>query len=378
LYMLLIALVPTPKPTVQLSIQSGNINTGTAATMPWPRSGNVAIGTTQTGILATRDADQLSPTASTAKIILALAVLRKHPIQPGQTGPIITLTAEDERFYQDELARNGSVVPVTAGMQLTEYQALEALLLASGNNIAATLARWAFGSASAYSTEATAMLRDMGVTKTHLDDVAGFSPATVSTPQELVAIAKEAMKIPVFATIVSQKIATLPIIGSLRNTNSALGLAGINGVKTGHTDESGGCLVFSATRTVDGHAVTVVGALQAASSIEAALALAPDLVEASYQNLTYSTIASPTKQVGTVTTPWSQPIAVIPQKEISLLVWKGSQLQRTVTSEPINNGRVGRLQIGDQTTDLVLASPLAEPSYLWRLTHPLQLLGWSR
>jgi D-alanyl-D-alanine carboxypeptidase (penicillin-binding protein 5/6) len=43
---------------------------------------------------------------------------------------------------------------VQLGEELSEYQALQALLLPSANNIAETLARWAFGSIDAYNAYA--------------------------------------------------------------------------------------------------------------------------------------------------------------------------------------------------------------------------------
>ncbi len=171
LYVLLMAFLPPPKPTLALQFHSGMVDTGQKATLPWPPSGEAAIGAVGYGVLQANNPDQSTPMASTAKIILALAVLRQKPLELGQAGPAITITSQDVALYRAELNRNGSVVPVELGEQLSEYQAFQALLLPSGNNIAGTLANWAFGSPEEYIAYASKMLSGMGLSKTHLDDV---------------------------------------------------------------------------------------------------------------------------------------------------------------------------------------------------------------
>ena len=82
-----------------------------------------------------------APIASVAKVMTAYLVLRDHPLRPGEDGPTITLTAADVADTDRRAGQHESVVPVAAGEQLTELQALQALLLPSANNIAAVLAR---------------------------------------------------------------------------------------------------------------------------------------------------------------------------------------------------------------------------------------------
>ena len=54
-----------------------------------------------------------------------------------------------------------SVVPIAAGEQLTERQALQALLLPSANNIAAVLARWDAGSTDGFVARMNATARSL-------------------------------------------------------------------------------------------------------------------------------------------------------------------------------------------------------------------------
>ena len=55
------------------------------------------------------------------------------------------MTAADASAYASDQQQGQSVVRVTPGEKLTERQALEAMLIPSGNNIAWMLARWDAG-----------------------------------------------------------------------------------------------------------------------------------------------------------------------------------------------------------------------------------------
>lgn len=231
--------------------------------LAWPTVGQAAIGSVEDGILARSSGhEEQRPTASMAKVITALAIMEKQPFEAGQTGRLYTLTAEDVANYHTEAARGGSVVPVYEGMMLTQYQAMQAMLIASGNNMADTLAEKVFGSEEAYVSYAGDMLQRMGLSRTVVADASGFSPATTSTPSELVAIGIAALKNSVIAQIVTQPHAEIPGIGVIKNTNELLGIDGVVGIKTGTTDSAGNCLLFAARYiTKDGRKVTIVGVI---------------------------------------------------------------------------------------------------------------------
>src|SRR4029450_2256055 len=82
---------------------------------------------------------------SVAKVMTAYLVLRDHPLGLGQDGPTITLTDADVADTHRRRRQRESVVSIAAGEELTELQALQALLLPSANNIGAVLARWDAG-----------------------------------------------------------------------------------------------------------------------------------------------------------------------------------------------------------------------------------------
>lgn len=372
-YVLLMLLLPAPKPTISLAIQSGPLDTGAPSDISWPDTGNAAIGAIDYGVLASNNAAQPTPTASVAKVILAMAILREKPLKLDETGPTITLTDQDVAIYNAEIARNGSTVPVQAGEQLTEYQALQALLLPSGNNMAGSLANWAFGSEQQYIGYTNKLLGDMGLAKTRVADASGYSPDTVSTPEELVKIGIEALKDPVIAQIVSQQQAVLPVVGTVHNTNVLLG-QGYSGIKTGHTDQSGGCLLFSTKRQISGQDITLIGAVQSLPDMPLTFPAATAIIDTSAQNFIRAVGATANETIGTMTVPWASPVSIAAQKDIAQVVWSGTKLQRDVSAHPGLAGTVGQIKVGSLSTDLVLQSTIPAPSPVWRLTHPLQII----
>jgi D-alanyl-D-alanine carboxypeptidase (penicillin-binding protein 5/6) len=143
-----------------------SVEAQTSPSLNWPSQGESAVGIVGTNILQSIGDSTPKPTASTAKLITALMVLKAKPLSVSDTGPTVTLTQADVNIYNAYLAEDGSVVQVQAGEQITEYQMLEAMLLPSANNIADSLAIWAYGSLSAYSTAANAYVKSLGLSAT--------------------------------------------------------------------------------------------------------------------------------------------------------------------------------------------------------------------
>jgi serine-type D-Ala-D-Ala carboxypeptidase (penicillin-binding protein 5/6) len=224
----------------------------------WPAHGQAAVQIGQSQVQAGPN-QHAAAIASVAKVMTAYLVLGDHPLRLGQDGPTITLTDADVADTDRRRRQHESVVSIAAGEQLTERQALQALLLPSANNIAAVLARWDAGSTDRFVARMNATARSLGMTHTRYTDPSGYDDATVSTAADQVRIVDRAMRLPVFASIVATPSATLPVAGIVHNTNRLLGHNGFVGVKTGSTDAAGGCFAFRAIRWIDGKRTTITG-----------------------------------------------------------------------------------------------------------------------
>jgi D-alanyl-D-alanine carboxypeptidase (penicillin-binding protein 5/6) len=225
----------------------------------WPAYGQAAFIKTGQSQVQAGPNQHPAAIASVAKVMTAYLVLRDRPLRPGEDGPTITLTDDDVADTDRRRGHHESVVSVAAGEQLTERQALLALLLPSANNIAAVLARWDAGSTGRFVARMNATARSLGMTHTRYTDPSGYDDATVSTAADQVRIVDRAMRVPVFASIVATPSATLPVAGIVRNTDTLLGHDGFVGVKTGSDDAAGGCFAFRAIRWIDGKRTTITG-----------------------------------------------------------------------------------------------------------------------
>jgi D-alanyl-D-alanine carboxypeptidase (penicillin-binding protein 5/6) len=224
----------------------------------WPAHGQAAVQIGQSQLQAGPN-QHAAAIASVAKVMTAYLVLRDHPLRAGEDGPTITLTDADVADTDRRRGHEESVVSIAAGEQLTERQALQALLLPSANNIAAVLARWAAGSQERFVARMNATARSLGMAHTRYTDPSGYDDATVSTAADQVRIVDRAMRLPVFARIVAMPSATLPVAGTVHNTNTLLGRNGFVGVKTGSDRAAGGCFAFRAVRWIDGKRTTITG-----------------------------------------------------------------------------------------------------------------------
>jgi D-alanyl-D-alanine carboxypeptidase (penicillin-binding protein 5/6) len=248
----------------------------------WPAHGQAAYLQTGRAQIMTGPNQHPAPIASVTKVMTAYVILRDHPLAAGQDGPTLTLTAADVTDTARRRALGQSVVAVAAGEQLTERQALEALLLPSANNIAVVLAQWDAGSVEQFVARMNAAARSLGMADTRYTDPSGFEQTTVSTAADQVRVVEQAMGLPVFADIVGMPRAVLPVAGAVDNTDTLLGQDGFVGVKTGSDNAAGGCFAFRAVRSIGGRQVTITGVVlgqPGGDQIAAGLGAARALVE---------------------------------------------------------------------------------------------------
>jgi D-alanyl-D-alanine carboxypeptidase (penicillin-binding protein 5/6) len=216
----------------------------------WPAFGQAAVGSMANGVLASSlTNEKVRPIASMAKVVTALAVLEKQPVEPGQDGQSYIMTVKDISNMKAHISQGGSVLPIFIGMKMTQHQAMQRMLTASDNTAADILIERVFGSEKSYLLFAGKMLKRMGLNRTHIADASGLNPATVSTPSELIVIGIAALKNPVIAGIVSRQHTKVPVAGLIKNTNELLGTMGVIGIKTGTTRAAGSCLLFAARYT---------------------------------------------------------------------------------------------------------------------------------
>jgi D-alanyl-D-alanine carboxypeptidase (penicillin-binding protein 5/6) len=367
-----------PPPTVAAASTGLDqyVITGTAPSLPWPATGSGAVGVSDLGLIATSGDVAPAPAASVAKVMTALVLLVDKPLDRGQAGPTLIITDQDVETYMADAAQQQSVVPVTAGEQLNEFEALEALLVPSGNNIAETLARWDAGSVSAFVAKMNERAAALHLTHTTFRDPAGVSLATVSTAADLVTLGMAAMQQAVLAQIVSLPQTTLPVAGIVYNVNGVLGQNGIVGIKTGVN--AGANFLFAAAATIDGHALTLYGCVMGQPTLDSAFNAAEALIVTMENAVKVRPIVSRNDAVGVYETAWGSRSDLVATQDLTLVEWPGMTLREKLDAQtlavdrPVAGGLpAGTLHValGDQQADvpLVTAGSLDPPGVTWRL-----------
>jgi D-alanyl-D-alanine carboxypeptidase (penicillin-binding protein 5/6) len=360
--------------------------------LSWPNYGAAAIGINNQGVTLTKGSIQQFPMASTAKLLTALVVLKKYPLQLNQSGPIITINQSDVAIYNNYLAEEGSVTPVVNGEKISEYQILQAMLLPSADNMADTLAIWAYGSLNNYLSAANAYLLEHGLTEISLgSDASGYNPNSKSTASDLVLLGELAMKNPVISQIASLKeVTNYPVAGTIKNINFILGQDGINGLKTGNNNQDGGIFIASAKVNLKNKQLPVITAVMGAPSLWYALNSSLNLVKSIDQNFvipnSISSLFSGTKSIANYNIGWDHQVLKTNLANQTIPpTWTGGSSKVTVNLNNITfktkaGSVVGSLKINStipsQTTtyNIYLSSKPKKPPLWWLLLHPKLVL----
>jgi D-alanyl-D-alanine carboxypeptidase (penicillin-binding protein 5/6) len=253
------------------------------------------------------------------------------------------------------------------------------MLLPSANNMADTLAIWAYGTTSNYLVAANKLVKSLGMNQTTISDASGFDPTTVSTSENLILLGIGAINNPIVAQIVSQKTALLPVAGLVTNVDWYVGTNNLIGIKTGNTDQAGGTFLSAAKYPLqNGNTITVIGAVMKAPTLQMALNQTIPMLNSIKDQIQLKTLPAGTK-VTSYNAPWSKPVYSITNSTISIPYLPGMPVtysnKALSISSPINEGtRVGIVEfgVGDDKSNVpqITSSSLSNPSIMWRLTHP--------
>lgn len=374
-------------PPVTVTTATTSVVTALGATAPeWPSQGESAVGVEGAGLLATHGSELPTPLASVTKLMTAYLVLHDHPLAKTQAGPDLPITQSDVATYNADRAAGDSVVAVVAGEKLSELQALQALLIPSGDNIATLLAVWDAGSEPAFVAKMNRTAKALGLTGTHYTDASGVDPGSEGTAASQVRLAMADMALPAFTATVRMAQVTLPVAGLRYNVNAMLGKHGVVGIKTGYTTSAGGCFVFAARTTIDGAPHVLVGAVlhqfgtaAQPSALTEAFDGASRLIASVPSRVHEATVLRAGQSVGTLDAPWAPAVALRATQSVrflSLGAWRAtvsdhlpSRVQPPIGAHAVVGS--ASVAMGDQRTTVPLATARALPSasLSWRLSH---------
>ncbi|MHB8245052.1 MAG: D-alanyl-D-alanine carboxypeptidase family protein [Acidimicrobiales bacterium] len=371
-----------PSPTLHATVQTVARVQGIAPRLPWPAQGSAVAAIQGPGTMGDSNGQVQYPIASVTKMMTALLVLQKYPLRIGASGPTLTVSPADVAVYQADKAAGDSVSAVVAGEHLTEYQALEALLLPSADNIASLLAKWDAGSTAAFVAKMNSTAKHLGLDHTYYADVSGVNPSTVSTVLDQLKLASRCMSNPVFAQIVDKAQVTLPVAGVQYNVDSNIGTDGIIGVKTGWVPAGGASFVFAARQPSAVGTVLVMGAVfgqKTGTPLESAFAEARKLITSVPTFVRKEQVIARHAVVGQITVAYGRSVPVETAAAAQLLAWPGASYRlsfrqsRKVDSPLPAGSTIGELvaTLGSERVSVPVITTRAVPraSLRWRLTR---------
>ena len=197
-----------------------------------------------------KNENKRSAMASTTKIMTAIIAIENADLNQE-----VVISAKSA-------GTGGSRLGLKKNDKILLQDLLYGLMLKSGNDAAVAIAETVGGNIEGFANMMNDKARQLGLENTHFVTPHGLdNPEHYTTAYELAKLTDYALKNETFAKIVNTKTCTIMINGypkAISNTNELLGyIEGVNGVKTGFTNNAGRCLVTSVKRN-DFEIITVV------------------------------------------------------------------------------------------------------------------------
>lgn len=276
---------------------------------------------------------------------------------------LMTALVTLERTELDEMvtvSEAASRVPYATGLVAGERRSvkelLELALVVSSNDAAQALAEHIGGSAAGFASLMNRRASELGLTATRFVNPHGLdADGHYSCATDIAKLHDLSMQDPEIRRIVAMSAVTLPAYGArpvrtIESTDDLLdSYAGLQGGKTGFTNDAKYCFVATAMR--DGVELTalVLGAKTSSSRFDET----SRLLDWGFEHLRFTTIATTTETVGVV------PLAVDPAKTVAL-----RHLETTSTLVFDLDGPIERVLSAEQEIDL----PVYEGQQLGEMT----------
>ena len=383
------AMLLGPLPAVDVRVDEARAAAPAApASVALPADGASAVALIDDGgeaeLVAAAADDAAAPIGGAAKLVTALVTVDSLPLADGTGGPDIPIGAEDYSTYLRYEREGSRVLQVSPGELWSERDVLRAVVLASSNNHADTLATWAYGSLDNYVREANGWLEEHGFADLRVADATGLSGENVGTATELARLAAMVLADPALGPMFTGDEG--PLAADERRIPDVIAHLdgdGIRAMSRSYTDEAALSFVFTSEITVADEARRMVGAMTGVDDYEtldpAVLAAVESMQAASAP---VEIIAAGTSY-GEVESAWGDRAQLIAAAGRTDAAFGAAPDAATVDVEPFTTAAAGR-QVGtvtvrlgerDISSALELDGAIRDPGPIWRLTHPGELIG---
>lgn len=337
-------------------------------------------------LLFEKEVHQQLPPASMTKIMTLL--LTMEALDKGDLN-----LDEKIRVSENAASMGGSQVFLGAGEEMSVNDLLKAVAVASGNDASVALAERISGSEEAFVQKMNEKVKELNLENTHFQNSSGL-PAKdhYSSTYDMAIIAKELLK---YETITDYTSIYEDYLRKgeenefwLVNTNKLVKFyPGVDGLKTGFTNEAKYCLTATAKR--DG--MRVIAVVMGAGTVKERNASVSQMLDYAFNHFQTKKIYDKGQKITSIQLLKSEAgkVDVVASESISTIHKKGESSENLTTEVnldesfdlPMKKGeQVGELVVKDNdkvlsTTSLVIAEDLEKATYFTLLQRSIKQLA---
>tara|TARA_Y100000052_G_scaffold27398_1_gene35053 strand:- start:1493 stop:2641 length:1149 start_codon:yes stop_codon:yes gene_type:complete len=198
-------------------------------------------------VLIEHNADERLPPASLTKLMTSYVL--SYELEQGQVSNSDLVTISKNAWAQNPIFTGSSLMWIEVGKQVTLGDLHKGVVISSGNDASVAVAEYLAGSEDAFAGIMNQHAQMLGLENTHFVNSHGLPhPEHYTSARDLAILARAIIDFPNEYALYSEK----EFVYNNIRQNNRNGLLwtdpSVDGLKTGHTNEAGYCLVTSAKR----------------------------------------------------------------------------------------------------------------------------------
>jgi D-alanyl-D-alanine carboxypeptidase (penicillin-binding protein 5/6) len=199
-------------------------------------------------VLVEHNADQRLPPASLTKLMTSYVL--SHELAEGRVSASDKVLISDNAWAQNPIFAGSSLMWIEAGKEVSLEDLHRGIVISSGNDASVAIAEHLAGSETAFADVMNGHAASLGMTGTHFVNSHGLpDPDHYVTSRDLALLANAMInRFPTEYALYSEREFTYNDIPQYNRNRLLMEDPSVDGLKTGHTEEAGYCLVASAKR----------------------------------------------------------------------------------------------------------------------------------
>lgn len=207
----------------------------------------ILIDADSSRVLAEGNADVRLPPASLTKLMTSYVL--SYELEQGHVRADDMVTISKAAWTQNPEFKESSLMFIQVGTQVRLHDLHQGIVVSSGNDATVAVAEYLAGSDSAFADVMNQHAQKLGLTNTHFVNSHGLpDPNHYTTARDLATLSQAIIRYPNEYALYKEQEFTFNNIRQYNRNGLLRRDPSVDGLKTGHTQEAGYCLVSSAKR----------------------------------------------------------------------------------------------------------------------------------